>query len=801
MSSWLARTGGSRSAAVDRLAAWRRWIWPAAIVAAVVLGNLPAIIGIVQVDPLVTLSSLGSGAFGANHLLPGQWTVDLDVGATSQALGHLAALDWLHGHIPWWNPYEGIGSPLAGGMQSAAFFPPTLLLALQDGQIAFRLILEVAAGLSTYALVLRLGAARPYAGVAGVLFALNGTFSWYAHAEINPVALLPVCLLGVELCRDETITSWKCLLLPAGVALSIVAGFPEVAFVDGLFVVLWALTRVVQEPGGQRFRARLAGRLAAYMVLGVGLAAPLLVAFAGYLSNGSTPSHANDAFKSLPVASLITLGMPYLLGPISALSDQIPAATRSSMAFNAGGYLTSGAVALGFAGGLFSRRERGLRLLIAVWILVGLGRAYGVGVVEHLLSVVPGLGQTAFWRDVEPSVEFGVAVLAALGLEALFARGPAAAEVDDEDGAGGDRGRRARRRKLADLVDRRWYGPIGAGLAAITFAGFAGLGARPILEAEAPFGGGYMAVAAAWTALLLLVVALGGLVGRRRAGLAVVGGAVVLESVLFFGYPLLSASRGVTLDSAPVAYLADHLGNQRFYSLDPALGLYGGPIAPNYGSYFKLASANYLDLPVPKLYQLYARENLDPYANPTMLDGTDFGREVPSPASPQQEFLQHTKGFEAIGVKYVLAGPKDAPALAKAGKVVFSDKLVTIFELPHPAPFFSTQGADCKLTVASISSLTADCPRPATLVRLELDYPGWSAQVNGASVPISAASAPAPSIVQSISLPAGLSVIGFSYQPSHVIPAYALALLCLLVLIGLPLAPVVRRRLTGRGAR
>jgi hypothetical protein len=33
-------------------------------------------------------------------------------GWTSQALGHLAALDWLHGTVPWWNPFEGLGAPL-----------------------------------------------------------------------------------------------------------------------------------------------------------------------------------------------------------------------------------------------------------------------------------------------------------------------------------------------------------------------------------------------------------------------------------------------------------------------------------------------------------------------------------------------------------------------------------------------------------------------------------------------------------------------------------------------------------------
>ena len=45
----------------------------------------------------------------------------------SQALGHRAALDWTHLRVPWWNPYEGTGMPLAGEMQSGALSPRAAL--------------------------------------------------------------------------------------------------------------------------------------------------------------------------------------------------------------------------------------------------------------------------------------------------------------------------------------------------------------------------------------------------------------------------------------------------------------------------------------------------------------------------------------------------------------------------------------------------------------------------------------------------------------------------------------------------
>jgi hypothetical protein len=46
--------------------------------------------------------------------------IDPNNGFISQAASHRAVLDWLHFRLPWWNPSEGTGTPLAGGMQSAA---------------------------------------------------------------------------------------------------------------------------------------------------------------------------------------------------------------------------------------------------------------------------------------------------------------------------------------------------------------------------------------------------------------------------------------------------------------------------------------------------------------------------------------------------------------------------------------------------------------------------------------------------------------------------------------------------------
>ena len=121
-----------RSAAPGRASSpWRARLravspdtWGMVLVAAVVIAaNLPYLLGISDINPLGPRSSL----VVAQTLGPagGQPTIDPNNGFISQAVSHRAALDLLHLQLPWWNPFEGTGVPLAGAMQPAAFFPPT----------------------------------------------------------------------------------------------------------------------------------------------------------------------------------------------------------------------------------------------------------------------------------------------------------------------------------------------------------------------------------------------------------------------------------------------------------------------------------------------------------------------------------------------------------------------------------------------------------------------------------------------------------------------------------------------------
>src|SRR5664280_1995206 len=279
-------------------------------------------------------------------------------------------------------------------------------------------MLEAATGWSTYFLIRRLGVGRTFSTAAGVAFGLCGTYAWLAHAPIRPVALLPLCLLGVERAvdagRDGRPGGWH--LLAVALALSILAGFPETTLIDGLFVAWWSGLRLAG-PGRASWQ-RIVAKLGAGLATGVALAAPLLVAFAGYLPYADVGGH-NGEFASVSLAptGLAQLILPYSLGPIFGFHAPAGATDTISLIWGSvGGFLSVTVIAAGLVG-LLGTRLRLLRIGLGAWVLVCLLRSFGFPPVVHLIAVVPGLRVTAFYRYAPPTWELAVVLLAALGLD------------------------------------------------------------------------------------------------------------------------------------------------------------------------------------------------------------------------------------------------------------------------------------------------------------------------------------------------------------------------------------------------
>ena len=151
------------------------WTWPAVIIGvAVILANFMYTFGLASNDPISYTSGIAQTVC---RVTCGRPAIDPNIGFITQPLGHLSAMDLLHGHLPWWNYFEGLGQPLAGEMQAASLLPLTLLFGTPLGLLGFHLVLEFIAGLATYFLGRRLGMSTVAATGIGIVFAPSGTAS------------------------------------------------------------------------------------------------------------------------------------------------------------------------------------------------------------------------------------------------------------------------------------------------------------------------------------------------------------------------------------------------------------------------------------------------------------------------------------------------------------------------------------------------------------------------------------------------------------------------------------------------
>ena len=176
----------------------RHWGVVCAVLASVLLAHWPEVSGWLSSDPMMFVARVA--AVPAESVLPGApgWN-DPNVGQTIQALGGLAAEQWLHGRLPWWNPYSGVGLPLAAELQNGAWFLPFVLLEhFANGPFWEKVCLQALAAFGCFALLRQLQLGRLPAAMGGICFGLNGTFAWMGAAPIMPIAFLPLLLLGIE---------------------------------------------------------------------------------------------------------------------------------------------------------------------------------------------------------------------------------------------------------------------------------------------------------------------------------------------------------------------------------------------------------------------------------------------------------------------------------------------------------------------------------------------------------------------------------------------------------------------------
>ena len=830
------------------------------------LVELPLLIFGLSTNPVWFNSGITFGTQGG--ILPGLPYIDPNVGFTTQALGHLAAEDWLQGVIPWWNPYSGIGLPLAGEMQPNAFFLPfVFLLLMHNGVLWLKIAMQIMAGLATFALLRELKLGRLAALTGGALYALNGTFAWMPGETIcNTIPFLPLLLYGIERARKENGTP-TILWIGLAIAGSLLAGFPEAAYINGLLALAWALYRFF----GEQQRWRFAGRVMYGGLFGLLLSAPLLVAFFDYLLTTNTlASHAfGEAF--LPIQAFSSLYLPYVYGPIFHTAGS---SVLGDIWGNVGGYAGVLLVFFACVGAMAGGRERGLRWLLLGWVLLAWAKSFGFTPVMEIMNHIPLLRDAAFYRYSPPSWEMALAILAAMTLNDLRCGLP---------------------RLLWPLA---WTLGALALAASIAWPWRASWG-WPTGQIEKM--GMLIGVAIFWALMGLGLVLLVWFVLREEHRRWALSTLLIVDAAVLFAVPELSGVHVGRMDRPAIHYLRTHLGFSRFYTF--------GPIQPNYGAYFQVASINHNYLPVPQSWVNYVQNELFPFMKRTngVVFLAYFGAQYGVDA-----LYQHIKNYENVGVRYVITSRGQSmtpsvsipsgrnsntplplltgqsaeitfavPAVWKSKKSIkaigvlqgnygntangklavkvcsathgcvsgsrplsesrdnsvfsiplaqplqvepgealtitfshvggnrpealwlwpqtpgyaqsitgpqgslpgkalqlfleyndaatsgihkaYSDGVMDIWELPHPASYYTVLRGQCTLSGESRNGVAARCTTPATLLRRELFMPGWTATVNGMRTAVSAHE----KIFQVVHLPVGSNTVRFRFAPPY----------------------------------
>lgn len=699
---------------------------------------IPQVAGWIASDPLLYTAQTSQVV---ERLLPGTPAIDPNNGFTTQALGRRAALEWLSGNVPWWNYFTGVGLPLAAEYQPAALSPLTLLLFLPAGMAWHQAVLQIIAGLGTYGLLRQLGLARLAAATGGLLFAFNGTLAWFAHGPATAVPWIPWMLWGVERAYVHTVASasggWR--LFAVALAMSLLAGFPETAYIGGLLALAWAIVRCFSLPRERRLA--FIARIVPSGLAGLAISAPQTLSFFHYLQHAEIGEHADMSRSGYPWISLVpSLIAPYYWGPVFGHVGEWDGLLQ--LWGGIGGYVTAAIVVVAVYGLMTARSA--INWMLAAWIVLVLGKSFLVEPALFLWNLVPGVTSAAFARYAQPTWELALIVLAACGLDQAIGRAPTS----------------------------RWpaIGAAAAWLVAALVLAITTWTLWPVFPAGGALRDWSAGSAVAALAISGIAVALVASRARLPASRALAA-LLVAEAVAMYALPLLSSPVRTQPGLPAIEFLRANIGLHRFFTL--------GPIQPNYGAYFGIASINHNYLPVAGRWVDFVRARLDAAADPIVFNG-NFARPAGAP-TPASELRRNLAEYEWVGVRYVVAYTAHEPPLPPGlARRAYADEWMTIYELASPKPYFEVVGGKCELGAHDRARATLVCSEPSALLRRELYFPGWSARVNGAEAPI----AERGKLFQEVALPAGNVEVRFDYAPPHIGWAWLLAAMGLTALIG-----------------
>jgi len=336
------------------------------------------------------------------------------------------------GVIPLWNPYSYCGQPFLANLQSALFYPLNLIFLILPLPLAFTFgaVLHLfLAGLFTYAL-LREWKLLPLAALVGAIaFMFNGySIGWLEYPAFGQWVI--IWLPAVLLCYEKFIArkDWRWgALTGAALAMQFLGGQLQLSIYIVLTFGLYAIWRTCSMGKKQEF-ARYIGCALVLLAAGIALSAVQLLPTAELAPlSARPPKLLQDVLQArLPISHLILYLIPNFFGnPAQGLywGDQI---YKSINFFETGCYV--GIITLLLAWLTLRMGRKPIIGFLLALVVISLLLALGSPLFWLFFHIVPGVKQLAGLARVLCLTAFGLAGLAAFGLNRLLTKEPALAK-------------------------------------------------------------------------------------------------------------------------------------------------------------------------------------------------------------------------------------------------------------------------------------------------------------------------------------------------------------------------------------
>ncbi|MGI9148850.1 MAG: hypothetical protein ACR2IK_20260, partial [Chloroflexota bacterium] len=324
--------------------------------------------------------------------------------------------------LPLWNPHQFFGTPLAADGQPGAFdilrLPALLTVHAWGWDLYYLSQSALALGL-TYVF----GRSVGFHPAAALVLAVAYTFSGFMFIRgnmhyVEVYHLLPGILWGTERVVRGAFRS-GILIVAATVALSLLAGMPEVALLTFVYAASYGGFRSIWEAAVRRswrFAVHRNLVLALAWIVGLCLAAPQVLPQIEYLglSFNIHPPERGLGLLFVPLRALAFVGVPYING--------LPTQGITSFGLTPiDDYSGAAVVLLALVGGL-ACKQPGTPGSVGVFGLVSVAvwgaKLFGVPGIQ-VLGRLPLLVQTLIYIWGTPLLSFSLALLAGAGVHAL----------------------------------------------------------------------------------------------------------------------------------------------------------------------------------------------------------------------------------------------------------------------------------------------------------------------------------------------------------------------------------------------